>query len=367
MRIALVCPYDLSVPGGVQSHVQQLAAALRDLGDEVALLAPGPGPDHIGLGRSVGIPFNDSVAPVAASPAVLARTGRVLRDLAPDVVHVHEPLVPWVGPAAVRAAPRAVVLTFHAWSRRDRLYRAARPLGRALLRRAAVAIAVSDAAASYHAAALGVPVNRFAVVPNGVDVERFATAAPLPEIVDADRPTLLFVGRLERRKGLETLVRAFTRLKADRPDLRLYVVGDGPERDRCQALLPARLRADMIFLGRVAAEDLPRFQASCDVYVAPALGGESFGIVLLEAMAAGRPVIASDIPGYRTVARDGVQARLVPPGDVDALVAAIRALLDNPSLRAAMGREGRATAAEHDWSVIAGRIREHYGRTTGAG
>ena len=360
MRIALVCPYDLSVPGGVQSHVRQVADALRGMGDEVAVLAPGPGDDHVGLGRSVGVPFNDSVAPVAMSPVALRRTARALRDLGPDVVHVHEPLVPWVGPAAVRSAPAPVVVTMHAWSDRDRVYRVARPIGRALLRRAAVAIAVSEAAATYHAGALGLPIGTFEVVPNGVDVARFGQAEPLPEIVDAARPTLLFVGRLERRKGLETLVRAFTRVKAERPDLRLYVVGDGPERDRCQALLPARLRADLVFLGRVDTQDLPRFHASCDVYVAPALGGESFGIVLLEAMAAGRPVIASDIPGYRSVARDGVQARLVPPGDVDALVAAIQALLDNPSLRAAMGREGRVTAAAHDWPVIAGRLRELY-------
>lgn len=360
MRVALVSPYDLSVPGGVQSHVQHLAAALGHLGDEVTMLAPGRGDGHVGLGTSLRVPFNDSVAPIALTPAAVRRTMTALRAVRPDVVHVHEPLVPWVGPVAVRAAPAPVVATFHAWSTRDRAYRLARPVGRAVLKRVSCAIAVSPAAARYHATALGVPARTFDLVPNGVEVARFAEAEPLPEIADDQRPTLLFVGRLERRKGLEQLVRAFTRLKADRPGLRLYVVGDGPERDRCQALLPARLRSDVVFLGQVAQEDLPRFYRSCDLYVAPALGGESFGIVLLEAMAASRPIVASDLPGYRSVARDGVQARLVPPGDVRALADAIGSLLDNPALRSAMGAEGYRTVQDYDWSVVAAELRTRY-------
>lgn len=360
----MVSPYDLTVPGGVQSHVQQLASALRELGDEVVLLGPGAGEGYVGLGPSMGVPFNDSVAPIAPWPPTAARTVRAVRDLDPDVVHVHEPLVPWVGPAAVRAARAPIVATFHAWSTRSRAYRLARPVGRALLRRIAVPIAVSEPAAAYHAAALGVPSSRFEVVPNGVDVARYSDAEPFPEIAAAERPTLLFVGRLERRKGLEPLVRAFTRLKAELPGLRLYVIGDGPERDRCQALLPVRLRTDVVFVGRVPNDDLPRFYASCDLYIAPALGGESFGIVLLEAMAAGRAIVASDLPGYRSVARDGLQARLVPPGDVDALAEAIRSLVDNPSLRRVMGREGRANAERYDWPVVAARLRACYEHAT---
>ncbi len=360
MRIALVSPYDLTVPGGVQSHVRHLATALRRLGDDVVLVGPGGGDDHLSVGSTMRVPFNDSVAPIAVSPLTVRRTVAALRAADPDVVHVHEPLVPWVGPAAVRGARGPVVGTFHAWSTRDRAYRLARPVGRYLLGRLAACIAVSDAAADYHARALGVPPRTFDVIPNGVDAARFAGADPFPEIAEDGRPTLLFVGRLERRKGLEPLVRAFTRLKAARPDLRLYVVGEGPERERCQGLLPARLRADVVFLGRVEQEDLPRFYRSVDVYVSPALGGESFGIVLLEAMAAGRPVVASDLPGYRSVADDGVQARLVPPGDVKALTDALGSLLDNPSLRSAMATEGRRTAEAYDWRVVADEIRARY-------
>ncbi|MFA9445698.1 glycosyltransferase family 4 protein [Egicoccus sp. AB-alg6-2] len=359
LRVALVTPYDLRTPGGVQSHVTHLAAALRARGDEVTVFGPGSD-EAAAIGRSLRVPFNGSVAPVAPSPRAARRLRAQLRAAAPDVVHVHEPVVPWAGLAAVRADVAPVVGTFHAWSSDIRAYRLARPFGRRVLEGLAAAIAVSEAAAGYHADALGVPVSRFRVVPNGVDVARFAAAEPLADIARSGQPTLLFVGRLEQRKGLEPLIRAFTQLKTQRPDLRLYVVGDGPERDRCQQLLPARLRADVVFLGRVGEDELPRFFASCDLYVSPALGGESFGIVLLEAMAAGCALVASDLPGYRTVARDGAQGRLVPPGDPRALAGAIGALLDNPSLRAAMAAEGRRTVAAYDWPVVASRIRAVY-------
>jgi phosphatidyl-myo-inositol alpha-mannosyltransferase len=363
VRVALVSPYDLTVPGGVQSHVAHLAVALRRQGDEVTLVGPGVTDDaaeHVSTGGSVKVPFNGSVAPIGLSPLTVRRTVAALRDLDPEVIHVHEPLVPWAGFAAVRAGVAPVVGTFHAWSTADRAYRLARPLGRALLRRLDAAIAVSDAAAGYHAGALGVPASRFTIVPNGVDVARFADAAPLPELREGDGPVLLFVGRLEKRKGLEPLLRAFTLLKAERPDARLVVVGDGPEGERCRNLLPGRLRADVRFLGRVGQDDLPRCYASCDVYVSPALGGESFGIVLLEAMAAGVPIVASDLPGYRSVATDGAQGRLVPPGDPAALATTIGALLDNASLRAAMAAEGRRTVRRYDWSVVADRLRAVY-------
>jgi phosphatidyl-myo-inositol alpha-mannosyltransferase len=376
VRIALVSPYDLTVPGGVQSHVDHLATALRATGDEVVVVGPGrvaaqqgggaggrggpAGAGHRSVGTSVAVPFNGSVAPIGLAPTTARRTVRVLREVAPDVVHVHEPLVPWAGLACLRAGVAPVVGTFHAWSDSDRAYKLARPLGRSILGRLDAAVAVSDAAAAYHAGALGVAPSRFTIVPNGVDVRRFADAEPFAELRGDGRSTLLFVGRLERRKGLEPLIRAFTLLKTERPDLRLLVVGDGPERERCEALLPARLRADVVFLGRVEQDDLPRYYASCDLYVSPALGGESFGIVLLEAMAAGATIVASDLPGYRSVVRDERQGRLVPPGDPRALADAIRGLLDNAALRAAMADEGRRTVDAYDWAVVAARLRELY-------
>jgi phosphatidyl-myo-inositol alpha-mannosyltransferase len=361
VRVAIVSPYDLTIPGGVQSHVRQLAAHLRTMGDEVVLVGPGHDPGrHLGVGRSLPVPFNGSVAPIAPTPTAAARTRRLLARLRADVVHVHEPLVPAVGLAAVLSADAPVVATFHAWSDDLRLYRLARPVGRRILARIAVPIAVSPAAAAYHAEALGVPVRRFTIVPNGVDVARFADPTPLPELADPDRPTLLFVGRLEPRKGLDPLLRAFTRLKTDEPELRLLVVGEGPERARCAALLPTALRDDVVFLGRVSDRELVGCYAAADLYVSPALGGESFGIVLLEAMAAGRTVVASDLPGYRSVVSDGVTGRLVPPGDPAALAAAIGELLAQPARRAALAAEGRRAAARHDWPVVATQVRQRY-------
>ena len=373
MRIALVCPYSLAVPGGVQSHVLHLADALERLGDEVVVVAPASGgsgapvgPRHVDVGGTLPVRFNDSVAPIALSPATALRTHRELARLRPDVIHVHEPMVPWTGLTAALTSRAPVVATFHAWSDRARLYSLARPLGALLARRLAVRLAVSEAAVGYHAGALGWPRGSFRIMPNGVDIARFAEAEPFADVAGPDAPSLLFVGRLERRKGLEPLLAAFTRLKTDRPDVVLHVVGQGPQLESARATLPPRLRGDVHFHGRVPGADIPRWFASCDLYVSPALGGESFGIVLLEAMAAGRAFVASDIPGYRSVASDGVQGRLVPPGDVAALADALGALLDNPALRTAMGAEGSRTALEYDWDLLAVRLREIYEETAQA-
>ncbi len=364
MRVALVCPYDVSIPGGVQGHVLALARQLRQDHDDVVVVAPSEGGGRhegvVPVGGSVRIPFNDSQAPIALSPRSVRRAMAAIDRFRPDVIHVHEPAAPLLSLAVCLRGPRPLVGTFHAWSDSDRLYRVARPLVRAGIDRLSARLAVSAAAAAYHAGALGLPEGAFREVPNGVDVDRFASAEPLPELAGERGDRLLFVGRLERRKGLEQLLRAFIHVKAQRPGVRLFVVGEGPERSRCQSLLPARLRSDVVFLGEVAHDDLPRFYASADLFVSPALGGESFGIVLLEAMAAGLPVIASGIPGYRSVVQDGIEGRLVPPGDSRALAAAVDTVLENPALREAMADEGRRTVASYDWSVIAERTRDVY-------
>jgi phosphatidyl-myo-inositol alpha-mannosyltransferase len=366
MRIAIVSPYDLDVPGGVQSHVRLLAAALRHGGDRVVVVGAGaPGvrreDGEVAVGASRGIAFNGSVAPIALGPASAARTRQVLADLAPDVVHVHEPLVPTVGLAAATGPGAPRVLTFHAWSDRSRAYRAVRPVARCVLDAAGAAIAVSPAAAAFHAGALGVEVGRFRLVPNGVDVAPFATAAD--ELGDgrADGPPrLVFVGRLEPRKGVLVLARAYLALRADLPDVRLTIVGDGPERGELEALLRGVPQDHVELAGRVTGPALAAALAAADVAVAPALGGESFGIVLLEAMAARTAVVASDIPGYRSVVTDGNNGVLVRPDHPDALAAAIRALLADPGRRQALVDAGVATAAAHDWSEVAARVRAVY-------
>ncbi len=370
MRIAIVSPYDLTVPGGVQQHVEHLAGALADHGDDVLVLGPGPRDldrlredvARVGVGPSTAVPFNDSVAPLALVPTAVRHTLAELKRFAPDVVHVHEPAVPWVSLTAVTRGPRPVVGTFHAWSDSDAAYRLARPVLRRLLRRLDGHIAVSRAAAGFHAAALGLPEGSFRLVPNGVDVARFRDAEPFADEVDPDRPLLLFVGRLEKRKGAEVAVRAFVRLKATHPRARLVVVGDGPERARCEALVPSALRDDVRFLGRVPDEDVPRWFRTADLYLAPALGGESFGIVLIEAMAARTPVLASDIPGYAGVVDDGTTGVLTPPGNANALAVAAGDLLANPDRRRSLVEAAAAEVDAFDWRNVARRVRDVLGK-----
>ncbi len=359
MRVAIVCPYDLDRPGGVQDHVRRLASELRTQGDTVLTVGPGSlDGNHVDVGGAVGVPANGSVAPIALAPGAGRRTRQALASWGPDVVHVHEPVVPTVGLAAMRAtAP--IVTTHHAWAESTGVYGMAGPLLRRVVRRAAARVAVSPAAAEFHATALGLHPGDFRVVPNGVDVGRFAEASRLDRL-RGDGPVLLFVGRLEQRKGLEHAIRAFAHLKTRHPSLRMVVVGDGPERERCQELLPAGLRVDVDMLGRVSDDDLPRCYASADVFVAPATGGESFGIVLLEALAAGTPVVASDLPGFRSVVEDGRTAPLVPVGDARGLADAVDALLSNPHLRDAQVAAGREAVEEFDWPWVATRLRSIY-------
>jgi phosphatidylinositol alpha-mannosyltransferase len=362
VRIALVCPYDWSKPGGVREHVESLAGLLGAEHD-VRVFAPvtgAPPPGVEPVGRAVGVPYNRSVAPVALSPLAGRRAVRALRAYEPDLVHVHEPVAPLVSLAASLRGPRPVVGTFHIWSDRDRAYRLAAPLARRVVAGLAARVAVSLAARDYVAGAVGLDPATFRVVPNGVDVDRFATAEPLRELADPERPLLLFVGRLEPRKGLDVAVRAFLRLRRSVPGVRLCVVGDGPERARCQALIPPEVRPDALFVGRVSHEDLPRYHASAQVFLAPATTGESFGIVLLEAMAAGLPVVASDIPGYRSVMSDRVQGLMVPPMNAFALADVASALLADPASRDAMAAEGRRTAARYAWPVIVAQLLEVY-------
>jgi phosphatidyl-myo-inositol alpha-mannosyltransferase len=363
VKVALVCPYDWSQPGGVRDHIANLADQLGD-DHEVRILAPGSQPVDDPRVEVVGRPrpvrFNRSIAPIALSP----RSGRhilaSLEAFAPHVTHIHEPLAPTLSASATGFGGGLLVGTFHTWSDRRLVYRASAPIARRMVGRLAARVAVSPAAQQYAADALKLPMGNFRVIPNGVDVARFAKAEPLPELVDPERPLVLFVGRLEPRKGLAILIRGFLRLRATVPRARLCVVGAGPERERCQDMVPPSIRPDVLFVGRVGHEALPRYHASADVFASPATGGESFGIVLLEAMAAGLPIVASDIPGYRTVMKDGRQGRLVRPNDGVALSEALESLLANDRLRSAMAAEGRDTAERYAWPVVAGRIDELY-------
>jgi phosphatidylinositol alpha-mannosyltransferase len=346
----------------VQVHVRELSAHLRQLGHEVYILAPGrqrgSRDGALIVGRAVPVRGNGSVARISFGPQVASAVGRALREVAPDIVHVHEPLVPSVSMHAVLQAVVPVVATFHSNVGRERTsslwFRLAVPMIRPVWNRLTRRIAVSEAARQSVCSRMGDA--NLAIVPNGVDVGRFANAAPAQ--LPAGRH-LLFVGRLEERKGFPVAVDAFAQLARVYSDLRLLVIGDGSERDAVDRLeAPVLARVDM--LGRVDDDRLASYLKAADVYIGPATGGESFGIVLAEAMAAGKPIVASDIDGYRDVARDGLEALLVAPGDAAALVTAVREVLDDPRLAKSLGEAGSRRAVEFDWDTVSQKVLSVY-------
>lgn len=354
MKVLLVCPYSWATPGGVGAHVANLAAALRGRGHEVRIAAPDAAdePGVMSVGRSIPVPYNGSIARLAFGPRVAGRIRVAIRRGRPDVVHVHEPFAPSAGLAALLATRLPVVATFHASLGRSRAYRVASPALRPLYRRLAGRIAVSEEARRTVSSVLGDA--EISVIPNGVDWSRFAGLEP------PAGETILFIGRLEPRKGARVLLEAFPAIKERHPGASLVVVGEGPERRACESAVPDALREDVMFVGRVEPVELARVVGEASVVCVPSLGGESFGIVLLEAMAAGRPVVASDIPGYAAVLRDGVDGALVPPGDAPALADALAGVLADPARAKAMGASGRERARRYDWPVVAGEIEEVY-------
>jgi len=357
MRIAIACPYAWGDPGGVQVHVRELAEQLLDRGNDILVIAPTRDepsePWVTSVGKPVDIPYNDSNAPIDPRPWSRRRVRHVLATFGPDLIHAHQPTAPSTGLWATLEARAPVVGTFHSGATRARLYDLAAPVLRRVARRVAVRIAVSERAAAFERARIG---GEFRVVPNGVDTGRFATATPA-ELGPGTK--LLFVGRLDERKGFPVAVAAFAELATTRPDLHLVVVGDGPERSALDTL-PTALRARVTMLGHVPNVELPPIHAACDAYFAPSTGGESFGIVLIEAMAAGLPVVASDTPGYDEVVTDEVDGLLVPPRDAGALAAATGRVLDDPDLAARLAAAGRGRAAGFDWSVVIEQIEACY-------
>ena len=358
MRIALICPYAWDDPGGVQVHVRGLGEQLRARGHEVMALTPSrtrpTEPWVVSVGHPLDIPYNASNAPVSPWPSTRRHVRAALATFRPDVVHAHEPLAPSASMFATLVARAPVVGTFHAGLDRARAYDLAAPLLRRVARRLAVRVAVSERAAATARRRLG---GTYEIVPNGIDVRAFSTATPRTDLGPGRK--LLFVGRLHERKGFRTGVEAFERLAGEHPDLRLVVAGDGRERSAVTAL-PADLRRRVTMLGTVPNRELPPVHQACDLFLAPNQGGESFGVVLLEAMAAGLPVVASDIPGYDEVVTDGRDGLLVAPRDAGALAGAIARVLGDPALATRLAEAGRARAAASDWGVVAARVEELY-------
>ena len=354
MKIVIVSPYSWSVPGGVGAHVSHLAKAMRARGHEVRVVAPSEGeadPGVVSVGRSFPIPYNGSIARLAFGPRVAGRIRVALRRARPDVVHVHEPFAPSVGLLTLLSTRLPVVATFHASLARSRAYRLARPALRPLYRRLAGRIAVSEEARRTVGEVFGGEVR---VIPNGVEWSRFSSLDP------PSGSLILFLGRMERRKGARVLVEAFARLAEKRPDAELVLAGEGPERRAVAEAVPEHLSERVTFVGRVDPAELAAVFGRASVVCAPSLGGESFGIVLLEGMSAGRPVVASSLPGYAAVLRDGLEGLLVPPGDVSALAGALERVLSEPERARAMGEAGRERARRFDWPVVAAEVEAVY-------
>ena len=367
MKIALVSPYDLAVPGGVNSHIHHLADNFAALGHEARLIAPSSdlsklAPNAIAIGRPRSIPAGGSIARMTISPRLAQPVRRILTEEAFDVVHVHEPLVSFLPIQFLRFSNAVNVGTFHAARESGaRLYSYTRRLLKDSFRRLDGKIAVSRAAASLITPHFP---GYYNIIPNGVDVERFsAPAQPLPELDDG-KFNILFVGRLEKRKGLSYLLRAFTQVKAARADTRLVIVGgyDARQKRAYERWVRESGLADVAFVGFVPLEKLPRYHHSCHIFCAPNTGNESQGIILLEAMAAGCPVVASNIEGFADVVSHGVEGLLVPPKDSEALAEALLQLVRDAGLRASMGVKGHERAQQFSWERVSQRVLSYYER-----
>jgi phosphatidylinositol alpha-mannosyltransferase len=344
LRIGLVCPYSLSIPGGVQAQVLGLARELRRQGHEARVLGPCDGPPPAPfvtpLGDSLPTAANGSIAPLAPDAAAALRTIGALNDEQFDVLNVHEPLVPGPSVTTLTVHPAPIVATFHA-AGRSTSYRMFRPVLQRMLERVERRVVVSKDALALVQAHLG---GEYQVLFNGVDTTAIRAAAPFPRT----RPAVFFIGRNEERKGLGVLLAALPNLG---PDVDCWVAGDGPDTARLKALHGRDAR--ITWLGRISEADKLARLRGASVFCAPSLHGESFGVVLAEAMAAGTPVVASALPGYRNVATDGVDAVLVPPGDPDALATALSQVINDEALASRLVAAGADRADELAMSKLA--------------
>jgi phosphatidylinositol alpha-mannosyltransferase len=367
MRIGMVCPYSFDVPGGVQSHVLQLAQVMRARGHEVSVLAPASPhaalPDYVvSAGKAVAIPYNGSVARLRFGPATHRKVKKWLAEGAFDVLHLHEPNAPSLSMLALNIAEGPIVATFHTSTTKSLTLSVFQGLLRPMQEKIVGRIAVSDVARRWQMEALGTDAVE---IPNGVDVAALSSA---PRFDGYPRPgkTVLFLGRYdEPRKGLAVLLDALPTVVQHFPDLQVLVVGHGDEDElrRHAGGLAERMR----FLGLVDDAGKASAMRSADVYCAPNIGGESFGIVLVEAMAAGTPVIASDLDAFRRVLGDGEAGRLVPVGDGATLADALIEMLQNDELRDRYVAAASEAVKHYDWPVVASQIMRVYETVAGSG
>lgn len=365
MKIGIVCPYAWDAPGGVRSHVADLAQTLITRGHEVSVLAPidehDDVPDWIvDGGRPVSVPYNGSVAKLSFGVKATGRVRRWIRDGDFDVLHVHEPLAPSLSLLACWVGRGPIVATWHSSSERSRMLSAGFYIAQTAMEKVTARIAVSEDARRFLVGHVG---GDAVLIPNGVRVSDFVTDERLSAF-DPSRPSMVFLGRMdEPRKGLHVLVGALPEIVAKVPDVQVVIVGPGDIDEQRESLDPS-VRDNVVYLGRVSDADKARAFASADIYIAPHTGGESFGIVLAEAMAASTAVLASDLPAFRNVLADGEAGRLFPTGDCAALAQAAVELLTDPEAREALVIEGRSRVMDFDWDHVVDDVLAVYDSVT---
>jgi phosphatidylinositol alpha-mannosyltransferase len=367
MKIALVSPYDFAYPGGVTNHISCLEHYLTLMGHEVKVIAPASkavssfGDRFIPIGKPRPVPAGGSICRVTISIRLSSSIKTVLDAEKFDIIHLHEPLMPMLCTTVLRLSQTANVGTFHAHDGKP-AYNFGKPISTIFLRRWFLKlngrIAVSKPAMEF--ANRHLP-GYYTVIPNGVDLEHFSPdVLPIDEFCDG-KVNILFVGRLEKRKGLNYLLEAYQQAKREVPDSRLIVVGPGTRlRNKYEKHIMRKGIKDVVFVGHVGYDELPRYYKTADIFCAPATSGESFGIVLLEAMAIGKPIVASNIAGYATVVNHGVEGLLVPPRDKRSLAQTLISLMTDELLRHQMGAKGRAKALDYSWQQIAQWVYNYY-------
>jgi phosphatidyl-myo-inositol alpha-mannosyltransferase len=365
MRVGLVSPYDFASPGGVNDHVRHLARQLRRLGHEARIFAPSSRADvdfdtarFYRIGTPIAIPVNDSVARITLSFHLADQVAAIVEKERFDVLHFHEPLMPALPMTMLKMSTTANVGTFHAFARSNVGYYYGRRWLEPYLGYLHRGIAVSEPARAF--------VNQYfpdfplRVIPNGIDVNAFKPGlSPIRHLRD-DSVNILFVGRLEKRKGLGDLLRAYEFMRSRVPKSRLIVVGDGPLRGQVESYISRHRLPDVVLAGYVPDSVLPRYYCSADIFCAPATGAESFGIVLLEAMASGLPVVATEVEGYMSVLEPGRDSLTVQPKGWAELGAALIILARDADLRRRMGEYGHEKARRYSWEAVASQIVEVY-------
>ena len=365
LNIALVSAYDYALPSGVNNHIENLAAKLKSIGHSITIFAPSSNPipqkDFTPISNSVGIPTNGSIARISLSLTSFTKVKKILNQNNFDIIHLHEPFAGLVPLAFLQHSKSINIATFH--SLRDSKFNSVfkRVKGAKLVnnyyKKIDGRITISTASKKFISDHFD---GEFEIIPNGINISEYSQSVlPIKEIQDG-MTNILFVGRMEKRKGLKYLLSAYGELKWDYPKTRLVILGSGPLDKETNQIISSRNLNDILLVEDVTNSIKMRYFKTCDIFCAPAIGNESFGIVLLEAMASGKPIVASDIPGYKSVVENNKQGILVPPKNESAIASSILKLLNNPILCNELGQNGMAKAKEYDWTIIGKKINNYY-------